>query len=451
MVDDHGPRTSYAVAPDGVHLAYQVVGSGDRDVLFFWAAWSNVDVIWEYPPARTFFERFQPIGRLVLFDKRGTGVSDRACAVPTLDEQIDDVVAVLDAVGSERAHVVAGGDAGMLACTFAATHPDRVVSLTLTGARTRGMPAEPKDVPEAERVQVTIDTVYENWGRGLSQRIAAPSDPDGREWWGRLERQSVSKGSIASLWRSLMATDVTSVLSAIQAPTLVVHRVGDLFVPVESGREVADAIADARFVELPGSDHAGWNGDVHALVDVVEEFITGATASAVTERTLATVLFTDIVGSTELASSLGDREWMRLLRSHHELAAREIESRRGQLVKTVGDGIVATFDGPTRAIAATEALRTAALASGLQLRAGLHTGEIEVGAHDIGGLGVHIAARIEAAAEPGDVLVSRTVVDLVAGSGLRFENLGVRQLKGVEQPWELHRLLPGHGPRPASG
>lgn len=441
MLDHVRPRTEYAVAPDGVHLAYQAVGAGDRDILFFWAAWSNIDVIWEYPPAWTFLERFQRMGRLILFDKRGTGVSDRACAVPTLDEQIDDVVAVMDSVGSERAHLFAGGDAGMLACTFAAMHPARVASVTLSGARAHGRPTGPTDVPETDRIQAAIDLIYGSWGRGLSQKIAAPSDPGSTEWWGRLERQSVSKGSITSLWRSLMATDVTSVLPAIQAPTLVVHRVGDRFVPIELARQVAQSIPGARFVELPGSDHAGWNGDVHALLDVVEEFITGATASVETERALATVLFTDIVGSTEIASSLGDRAWMRLLRSHHEQAGRVIDSRRGRLVKTVGDGIVATFDGPTRAIAAADALRAAAAASGLQLRAGLHTGEIEVGQHDIGGLGVHIAARIEATAEPGEVLVSRTVVDLVAGSGLRFANVGERHLKGLEQPWELHRLL----------
>ena len=441
MPDHPRPRTEYAVAPDGVHLAYQVVGEGDRDIVFFWAAWSNIEVIWEYPPARTFLERFQRMGRLILFDKRGTGVSDRACAVPTLDQQIDDLVAVMDAVGSERAHVFAGGDASMMACTFAAMHPARVASITLAGARASGRQTDPTVVPDVDQLQVIIDAVYENWGRGLSQKIAAPSDPGGAEWWSRIERLSVSKGSITSLWRSLLATDVSAVLPAIQSPTLVVHRTGDRFVPIELGRQVAAAIPGARFVELPGSDHAGWNGDSHALVDVVEEFITGASAPERTERALATVMFTDIVGSTEIASSLGDTEWMRLLRSHHEAAEQEIESRRGRLVKTVGDGIVATFDGPTRAIAAADALRAAAAASDLQLRAGLHTGEIEVGRHDIGGLGVHIAARIESAAEPGDVLVSRTVVDLVAGSGLRFENLGEHRLKGIQQSWELHRLL----------
>ena len=434
------PDIRYAVNGD-VHLAYQVVGDGPPDILFIWGPYSNIEVIWEHPPARRNLERFASIGRLIQFDRRGTGLSDRAVSLPTLEEQMDDVVAVLDAIGSEKAVLIGGGDAAMMTTLFAATHPERTSALVLSGARVRVTTTE--DFPWAFSWDQWLDIrrmVTDGWGQGVSQLVAAPSsfgDETARRFWARLERQSLGPGDVVRMFDLIADTDVRPVLPTIQAPTLVLHRTGDQFANVEQGRYLAEHIPGARFVELPGEDHAGWEGDADAGNDEIEEFITGHRPVREPDRVLATVLFTDIVGSTERARELGDRRWRQLLDDHDDLARAELERFQGRLVKTTGDGLLATFDGPARAIRCASALREVLP---VPIRAGLHTGEVELRGDDVGGIAVHIGARVAAVAGAGEVLVSRTVKDLVAGSGIAFTDRGTHTLKGVPDEWQLYAV-----------
>ena len=307
-----------------IHLAYQTVGDGPPDILFIWGPFSNIDVVWEHPPARRFIERMGQIGRLIHFDRQGTGLSDRVREFPTLEEQMDDVVAVLDAVGSERAVLIGGGDASMMTILFAATHPERTSALVLSDPRVRVLASE--DFPWAfseEQWKSIREMVADGWGQGVSQVVAAPTsfgDETARQFWARLERQSLAPGAVLPMFDMLAQVDVRPVLSTIQVPTLVLHRTGDQFCPIEQGRFYAEHIAGARFVELPGEDHAGWEGDADPGNDEIEEFITGHRPVREPDRVLATVLFTDIVGSTERARELGDRKWRELLDRHDELA-----------------------------------------------------------------------------------------------------------------------------------
>jgi class 3 adenylate cyclase len=434
------PEIRYATNGD-VHIAYQTAGEGPPDIIFIWGPYSNIEVVWEHPPARRFLERLASIGRLIMFDKRGTGLSDRGGEVPSLEDQMDDVTAVMEAVGSERAVFMGGGDAGMMTTLFAATHPERTSGLILSGPRVRLTATE--DFPWA----FTIDEWHElaaqvaaGWGTGISQIVAAPSsvgDERARQWWARLERQSLGPGDVLRMLDVLVQTDVRPVLESIQVPTLIVGRTDDQFSPIEQSRYLAKHIPEARLVELPGSDHAGWEGDTEAGNDEIEEFITGHRPVREPDRVLATVLFTDIVGSTEKARELGDRKWRDLLDEHDEVAREQLDRHQGRLVKTTGDGLLATFDGPARAIRCASTLREVLP---VPIRAGLHTGEVELRGDDVGGIAVHIGARVAAVAGAGEVLVSRTVKDLVAGSGIAFEDRGTHTLKGVPDEWQLYAV-----------
>jgi class 3 adenylate cyclase len=424
-----------------IHLAYQSVGEGPPDIVFIWGPFSNIDIVWEHPPARHFIERLASIGRMIHFDRRGTGLSDRLGEFPTLEEQMDDVVAVLDAVGSERAVLIGGGDASAMCMLFAATHPERTSALVLSDSRVCVLAND--DFPwgfTAEQWEGIRAMVADNWGQGVSQVVAAPTsfgNETARQWWARLERQALAPGAVLAMFDMLAQVDVRPVLPTIQVPTLVMHRTGDQFISIEQGRYLAEHIPGARFVELPGEDHAGWEGDQDPGNDAIEEFITGHRPVREADRVLATVLFTDIVGSTDQARELGDRRWRELLDRHDDLARAELDRHQGKLIKTTGDGLLATFDGPARAIRCAAALRDSLP---VPIRAGLHTGEVELRGDDVGGIAVHIGARVAALAGEREVLVSRTVRDLVVGSGIEFTDRGTHALKGVADEWQLYAV-----------
>ena len=434
------PEIRYATNGD-IHLAYQTAGTGPPDIVFIWGPFSNIEIIWEYPPARRSLERFASMGRLIHFDRRGTGLSDRPGRIPTLEQQMDDVVAVLDAVGSERAVLIGGGDAGMMTTLFAATHPERTSGLVLSDPRVRITRTD--DFPWAftdEEWGALRAALLDGWGAGVSQFAAAPStlgDDTVRRFWARLERQSLAPGAVADMLDVLEAADVRPVLPTIQAPTLILHRTGDRLSAVEQSRYLVERIPGARLVELPGEDHAGWEGDAEPGNDEIEEFVTGHRPVHQPDRVLATVLFTDIVDSTVRARELGDRKWRELLDRHDEVARQAINQYGGRFVKSTGDGVLATFDGPARAIRCALGLgRTLPV----PIRAGLHTGEVELRGDDVGGIAVHTGARVAGLAAAGEVLVSRTVKDLVAGSGIEFADRGLHVLKGVPDEWQLYAV-----------
>ncbi len=435
-------ETRYARSGD-LHIAYQVVGEGSHDLVLVPPFVSHVECYWEEPTVARFLGRLASFARLILFDKRGTGLSDRVPPdrLPTLEERMDDVRAVLDAAGSQRAALFGPSEGGPMSVLFAATYPDRTTALILCGtfASTIRDQAYPWAMDPDERRRL-IEAIPEQWGRGAYVDLLAPSmatDERFRRWWARLERQGASPGAAMALRRMNGAIDIRQTLSAIRVPTLVLHRTGDLDTSIEEGRYLAAHIPGARFVELPGTDHLPWAGDQDALVDEVEEFLTGVRPAAEPDRALATVLFTDIVGSTTRAVELGDRRWRDLLFSHNAIVRRELERFRGREVKTVGDGVLATFDGPARAIRCACAIRDGVRGLGLAIRAGLHTGECELIGDDVGGIAVHIGARVMARARPHEVLVSGTVKDLVTGSGVEFRDRGTHRLKGVPGSWRL--------------
>lgn len=432
----------YARSSDGAHIAYSVHGSGPP-VLTSWGSWSNIEVVWEHPLARGALARLGEFCTLIQFDKRGTGLSDRSCELPTYDRQLDDALAVLDAAGFDEATVAAGGDAAHVGILLAATHPQRCPKLALWAPKLRFLAEDglAGGVP-ADQLDSVLELLTQRWGTGITAHTVIPSADDdlSREWWAKLERHSLSPGSVAPLFRMVAASDVRAVLGAVGVPTLVVHRRGDRYAPIEHARLIAEAIDDARLVELEGSDHAAWVGDWEPYFDALEEHVTGNLRTAAADRVLATVLFTDIVRSTERAAEGGDKRWTRRLAQHDAIAADHVARHRGELVKSTGDGFLATFDGPTRAVECARDVVREARALGLELRAGVHTGEIERRGDDIAGLAVHIAARLEGLADPGTVVVSQTVVDLVAGSGLAFREVGEHALKGVPRRWLVHVL-----------
>ena len=439
------PVTRYAKAGD-LSIAYQVVGDGPLDLLWIPGWVSNVELAWEEPLLAHFFERLARFSRLILFDKRGTGLSDRVPTdeLPSLDERLDDVGAVLDAVGSERAALLSHSEGGNLAVLFAATFPDRTAALVTAGIYAKRVWSEDYPwAPTPEEREREIAQVEQEWGSNMDVEHYAPSVVGDEGFSSRLAtyfRRSASPGAAAALLRMNTRIDIRDVLPTIRVPTLVLHRTGDRDTNVEEGRWIASRIPGARFVELPGDDHMPWVGDVDGLVDVVEEFLTGVRPAPEedADRVLATVLFTDVVGSTERAAALGDREWARLLERHHEVVRAELARFRGREVDTAGDGFLAWFDGPARAVRCALAATAAVQPLGLELRAGVHTGECELVGRSLRGIAVHTGARIAAHAGAGEVLVSRTVTDLVAGSGLLFEPRGEVELKGVPGSWRLY-------------
>jgi class 3 adenylate cyclase len=447
------PETHYAESA-GVHIAYQVVGEGLPLVVS--DQWfGNVDAQWDFAPMRRFLERLGSFARLVLFDKRGTGLSDPVPmrAAPSLEEWMDDLRAVLDAGGIDRTAILCGVGATFMGVLFAATYPERTTALVVVNgyARMTRTPDYPWGRTTAE-IREYVTRVQKRWGSGGTMEFLAPSllegDEETRRAFGRYERQWASPGAYTALTSVREENDVRHVLPAIRVPTLVIHRSGSepapesiYPLPSEAGRFIAEQIPGARFVELGGIDTYLWAGDIEPIVGEVEEFLTGTRHVAETDRVLATVLFTDIVGSTERAAELGDAAWKQLLAKHDELVRGELRRFRGREIDAVGDGFLASFDGPARAIRCAEAIRDELRGLEFDIRAGLHTGEVEVAGERIRGIAVHTGARVAAMAGPGDVLVSHTVKDLVAGSGIAFEDRGVHALKGVPGEWRLFAVV----------
>jgi pimeloyl-ACP methyl ester carboxylesterase len=437
------PRTEYVRGPEG-HVAYQVLGEGPRDIVFVPDHPNNIEIMWEEPALARFLERLATMGRLICFDKRGTGISDPVPlgAIPTIERWMDDITTVIDAVGSQRVVVFGHGDGGPIAMLFAATYPERTASLVLgdTFARMRRAADYPEGLSEAD-AETKAARLYEFWGR--DDRRARPraryyADPSFTASRARFERLSLSPGAIRTMYPVCdLDVDVRSVLGSIRAPTLVFHRRDNEWIPSAFGRYLAEHIAEAKFVEIDGSEHFYYHGDVDRILSAVNELVTGKHETLEDDRVLATVLFTDIVGSTEKVSLLGDRTWRDLLARHHAAVRRQIALFRGREIATAGDGFLAVFDGPARGVRCGLAVRDAVRPLGLEVRAGLHTGECERIGENVGGIAVHIGARIAAEARPGEVLVSSTVKDLVVGSGLSFEDRGNRVLKGVDGEWRL--------------
>ncbi len=427
-----------------VSIAYRVGGDGPVDVLFISGFVSHLEIGVEPPLAQRFFERLGSFARIVAFDKRGMGLSDRDAGAYTLENVVDDALAVLDAVGLERVVVFGVSEGGAAATMLAAAHPERVSAMVLYGtfARLSRAPDYPEGIPP-HVLQGFVTRMNEEWGAPAALELWAPSlvgDAEAESWWGRWLRSGTSPGAMRTIGLMYRELDVRPVLSSVIVPTLVLYRAADRLIRPALARTVARGIPGAREVELAGDDHLFVAGDQDAMMDEVEEFVTGRPAAAARERLLASVLFTDIVGSTERAAELGDRRWRELLAQHDRLVERELERHRGRLVKTFGDAVFATFDGPARAVRCALAIRDGARAIGLELRAGVHTGECEVVANDLAGMAVHLAARVQGAAEPGEVLTSSTVKDLVVGSGLAFEQRGTHVLKGVPGEWPLYAV-----------
>ena len=431
------PPTQYAKSGDS-SIAYQVVGDGPIDLVLVLGFATHLELQWEMPPIARFLERISSFSRLILFDKRGTGLSDPVTEVPTLEQRIDDVRAVMDAAGSKRAALFGVSEGGPMSALFAATHPDRVTALVLHGAM--GRTTEAPDYPWASPAEALRESAAEfiapYWGRqpeGIME-LFAPSlvgEPQALELTARFERSAASPAMVQQIFEMFLDIDVRAILPTIHVPTLVVHRRGDRVVNRRAGKELAAQIQGARYVELPGIDHLPWAGDAGGVLGEIEEFLTGARSAPEPDRVLATVMFTDIVASTERAAQLGDARWRELLSAHQAAVRGALTRFRGREVKTLGDGSLATFDGPARAIRCGHAISEAARSSGLEVRIGLHSGEVELMGDDVGGIAVHIASRIGALAAADEVLVSSTVKDLVAGSGIRFADRGTKQLKGI--------------------
>ena len=437
------PVARYARSGD-VHIAYIVEGDGPIDLVWIPPWISQVEYLWSEASLAGVMDRLTSFARVITFDRRGSGLSDPLEGAPTLEEQMDDVLAVMDAAGSEEAAIVATLEGGPMAALFAASHPDRTQSLTMYATFARSVWAPDYDWAwSAEQRNARMDECVEHWGEGLVAGSVAGSrmrDPRFMEWAGRLERLAASPATIKRIFDLIGEFDVREVLPSIRVPTLVMHRRDDTFIKVEHSRYIAERIPGARYVELEGPDNMFAVGDSEAILGELEEFLTGTRHEREPDRMLATVMFTDIVDSTQRAADMGDRHWRDLLERHDQLFRRALERHRGREIKRTGDGFLATFDGPARAIRCAASITEAVEELGLELRAGLHTGECEVMSDDLGGLAVHIAARVMSYADAGEVLVSSTVKDLVVGSGIDFEDRGTHDLRGVPGDWRLFRV-----------
>jgi class 3 adenylate cyclase len=428
-------------------VAYQVVGDGPRDMIVVPGWFSHLDLQWENPPWRAFITELASFARVVLYDKRGTGLSDPVDGVPTLESRADDLLAVIDSAGSKRPTLFGFSEGGPISLLFAGTYPERVSSLILYG--TGAVPPDPEVHIRIAKLQRILWNSIDDWGSGKTVDWAAPSlrdCPSERKRIGALERAAMSPKMAVLAWQAMrQLPDLRSIATSIGVPTLVLHR-RDEALPIEMARELAGAIPRARLVELDGIDHIPYVGDADSITGEIEEFLTGQRHEHPPDRVLATVLFTDIVDSTRRAAEVGDQRWRDLLERHDDIARAEIDSYRGKFVKHTGDGLLATFDGPTRAVLCATALAERMPQIGLDIRSGLHTGECIRRGEDIGGIAVHIAARIAAVAGATQVLVSNTVKDLVYGSGITFEDRGVHTLKGVPGEWQLHVPTGYHDP-----
>ena len=428
------PVTRYAKSGD-VHIAYQVFGNGSIDLVFAPGFISHIENYWDHPELARWLLRLGSFARVVIFDKRGTGLSDPVPDIPSLEQRMDDVRAVMDAVEIESAAQLGISEGGALAALFAATYPERCQRLVLYGTFAR-WPIT------ADALEPYLKYVDRDWGTGRSLPIWAPSrrdDPTLQQWWGRFERLGASPSAAMAVLQMASQIDITDILSSVHVPTLIIHCTEDTLIDVECGRFLAQHIPGARLIELPGQDHLFF---VHEKIgDCIEEFLTGSIAIAESHRVLATVLFTDIVGSTARAEQMGDQCWHNMLDAHHTTVRRELARYRGNEIRSLGDGFLATFDGPARAVRCACAISEAVGPLDIQVRCGLHTGEIETAGDGVQGIAVHIASRVSALAEAGEILVSRTVKDLVAGSGLQFKERGKHSLKGLREPMELYAAL----------
>lgn len=447
------PQTRYAKSVDGVHIAYHVVGDGPIDLVFVMGWTSNIEAMWEQPLLARFLSRLASFSRLIVFDKRGVGLSDRVheSELPTLEQRMDDLKTVMDAAGSERAAVFGVSEGGPMSVLFAATYPERSLALILYGTAARfawapdflwgTTPDEFRE--ELERSDRTWGT-REYAARALRE-WAAPTVADDEamiSWLAGYLRRAASPGAAVALERMNQELDVRHVLPSVHVPTLVLARKGDLDFAIDATRQMAGQIPGARLVEFPGEDHFFFVGDQDALLDEIERFGKQVgDEEAELDRVLATVLFTDIVGSTERAVEIGDKKWKEVLEAHHSAVRSQLARFRGREVDTSGDGFLATFDGPARAIRCAQSIRERVRALGVEIRAGLHAGECEMVGEKVGGIAVHIGARVAAVAAPGEVLVSQTVKDLVAGSGLQFQDRGIHALKGLPGEWRLFSVL----------
>jgi class 3 adenylate cyclase len=430
------PPTRYARSGDA-RIAFQVTGEGPPDVVYVGGPATHLDLQWEDPKSAGCFQRYASFARLIRFDRRGTGLSDPIEQPLALDQQMDDLDAVLDAAGIERVALVAYGEAGLCAM-YAASHPDRVSALVLVNVAVSG-----GLIFDDERREVILDLIENHWGEGRFVSMFAPSRAGDRqymEWWTRFERACVSPSMARKLVDLNVRSDLTGVLPAIRVPTLVLHQRDNVLIPLDAGREAAALIPGARFIEAPGTDSYVWPGADDPEADLIEEFLTGHRPQPRAERVLATVLFTDIVSSTDRAAEVGDRAWRQLLDRHNEFVRQQLNRFRGREVKTVGDGFLATFDGPARAVLCAQEIVAGVGELGLGVRCGLHTGECEFLDGDVSGIAVHIGSRVCTLASGGQVLVSSTVKDLVVGSELRFEDRGAHQLRGVRGEWRLFAL-----------
>jgi class 3 adenylate cyclase len=431
------PTTRYAKSGE-VHVAYQVFGEGP-DVIMAPGFVSHIENYWDEPRVARWLHKLGSFCRVTIFDKRGTGLSDRVSNLPGLDERMDDIRAVMDAVGIERASQFGISEGGALAAIFAASHPERTESLVLYGAFARFFHWIPTD----EGFNAFAGYIDEHWGTGASLPNFAPTkaaDPTLQQWWGKFERLGASPSAAMALMKMNREIDITGILHTIQVPTLVLHVTGDTVVNVEGGRELAAGIPNARLVEFPGTDHLMFLDTSDAALAEIEQFLTGASSTPTLDRVLATVLLTDIVDSTYRAETMGDRAWRDLLNIHDKTVRHELNRFRGNEVKSLGDGFLATFDGPARAIHCARGIRNSLSKLGIPIRVGVHTGEVEFTDNDVRGIAVHIASRVASLAQANDVVASRTVKDLVAGSGIDFESFGIHRLKGMPEEWQLFRV-----------
>lgn len=427
----------------GVHIAYQVLGDGPIDLVLVHGWVSHLEVMWDEPSIARFHERLAGFSRLILFDKRGTGLSDRVAEseLPTLEQRMEDMRAVLDAVGSRRSALMGISEGGPMCAVFAAMHPERTAALIMCGSYARWIRDDDCHWAMTREQHEAAAAAFERgWGTPIGFKTVAPTssaDERYRNWWARYLRMGASPSAGVTLYRMNFEIDIRSLLPSIRVPTLLLHRSGDRLINIEASRYMARQIPGAKLVELPGDDHLVFLGESEAVLGEIQEFLTGVRAPEVQDTTLATVMFVDIAGSTEKAAALGDARWRDLLAEFHRAVSRELDHHRGTLIDTAGDGAFASFDGPARAIRCAGAIRDRVETLGLRTRAGVHTGECQIIGNKLAGIAVHIGARVAAGAQPGQVLVSSTVKDLVAGAGLRFSDLGLQVLKGVPGEWRL--------------
>ncbi len=437
-------ETRYAKSGD-VHIAYQVFGEGEIDLVVVPGFTTHVELAWEYEPSARLLEGLASFARVITFDRRGSGLSDPVPDAPTLEQRMDDVRAVMDAAGCERAALLGISEGVPMSILFAATYPARVRALVCTGGMARSTYAEdyPWGTPAEALSESVVELILPHWGDGSMVDVSAPSqadDEESRSFYGRLERSTASPGMMVALGQMFLDLDVRDIVPSVHVPALILHRTRDRLVNVRHGRWLAEHLPNARMVEFEGDDHAFFYENPDEWLGEIQEFLTGARAVPVSDRMLATVLFTDIVDSTRTAVELGDKRWREVLERHQRAVRDDLAHFNGREVKSTGDGFLATFDGPARAINCAQAILQSSEPLGISVRAGLHTGECEVMGDDIGGIAVHIAARVSARAESQELLVSRTVKDLVAGSGIEFSDRGTHTLTGVPDTWQLYAV-----------